>query len=373
MWRQSRSTARTWRGWLGAASPDDGELELLRAALVPGVEAHAAWMRWRATHALDRAPSRSNEILSAVGAALPEEVLGKDSLWLRRLRRQIWVQNQLLLRSLGEALVLLTEHGVPTTVVKGAALVSDVYPELGLRAMGDTDFVVGPDHFDRALDMLTSDGWTLNNEWFHAADLVDAQGYETDVHRWPLFPRFTRTVETGWRDRCVETVIAGTLTHRLALPDELVLAVAHGLLGRPNASLVRWPLDVAAIRAAADDADFWTDVVRSASEVGISPVVGAGLGFCREELALDVPSEVVAELTAAKWDRWLAYQWWRRRHGSYPPMRIRRYVDLERAGGRQPTLHGYAGRRWENLRRNGLTNVTRHRLRNLCSLGVRPG
>jgi hypothetical protein len=202
MWRQSRSTARTWRGWLGAASPDDGELELLRAALVPGVEAHAAWMRWRATHALDRAPSRSNEILSAVGAALPEEVLGKDSLWLRRLRRQIWVQNQLLLRSLGEALVLLTEHGVPTTVVKGAALVSDVYPELGLRAMGDTDFVVGPDHFDRALDMLTSDGWTLNNEWFHAADLVDAQGYETDVHRWPLFPRFTRTVETGWPMGC---------------------------------------------------------------------------------------------------------------------------------------------------------------------------
>ena len=36
---------------LGAACPDEGELDLLRAALAPDDQGRAAWTRWRAAHA----------------------------------------------------------------------------------------------------------------------------------------------------------------------------------------------------------------------------------------------------------------------------------------------------------------------------------
>ena len=373
MWEHKANAEKPARDFIGAACPDDDELELLRAALAPGDRAAAAWVRWRAIHDLDGAPDRSHEIMPAVGVALPDEVLGDDADRLRGLRRQVWVRNQLLLRALSKALRLLAENDVPTTVIKGAVLASHVYPDPALRRMGDTDFVVGPENFDRALEVLLAEGWTMKFEWFHGADLVDENDNGTDVHRWPLFPRFTREVESGWLDRSVETTIADAPTRRLAEPDELVMTLTHGLFAMPSPSLVRWPLDVAALLGAGRDDGFWTQVTRSAGELGVGPIVGAGLGFCRDEFSHDIPVDVVAELRASSWDGWLAYQWWRRTRGSYPPMRVRRYIDLERAAGRRPTVTGYVGRRVDNLREHGVSAVVRHRVANLRTLGFRPG
>jgi len=372
MWQRSAPRVRSDRRALGAASPDDDELELLRAALLPGDDARAAWTRWRATHDVDEASDRSYDVLPSIGATLPAVALGADQVRLRSLRSRNWVRNESLLRSLAAALDLLGEEGVPTLVVKGAILVSQVYGEPGLRRMGDTDLVVGPDYSDRAVELLTTSGWRVKSRWIHATDLVDVQGHGLDVHRWPLFPRFTRRVESGWLDRCRQCVIAGAPTRRLALPDELVLTVTHGLFAMPSRSMVRWPLDVAAILGSADHAEFWPDVVRSADELQLGPIVAKGLGFCRQELALDVPPDILEGLRATRLDRWIAYQWWRRVRGSYPPMRIRRYVDLERAAGRRPTATGYATRRWDNLRRHGSAKVLQHRLRNLRTWGFRP-
>ena len=71
---------------LGRAGPNAGEMDLLRAATMPAEAANAAWRRWVDTHTIDAAHHRSADLLPAVSANLPAEVLGDEAPRLRGLR-----------------------------------------------------------------------------------------------------------------------------------------------------------------------------------------------------------------------------------------------------------------------------------------------
>jgi hypothetical protein len=316
---------------------------------------------------VEAASPLSHEILPAVSARVDEGVLGPDAAKLRGVRRRTWVLNQMVLGSLSGLLRVLGDAGVDPIVVKGARLVSDVYPEPGTRPMADADVVVGPESFDLGLAALRSSGWTVKGDWTHAADLVDPRGSGADLHRWVMFPRFCRTPEQEWFDAAAQGPFLDSQARRLALHDELVLAIAHGLL-TSSPSSVRWPLDVTYIVDAVPHADrrlFWERVSRSAQQRGVAPVVGDGLALCVEEFHAEVPPTTVATMRGQSLDPWLRYQWAWRRAGRFPPMRLRRYVDLERASGGEPTAWGYAEARWQSLQEHGPRRVISYRTRRL--------
>ena len=360
--RMTESTDR-----LRLTAPPPSDRELLRAALCPAEQAEAAWTQWRVASDIDKPPGRAYELLPAVSAALPDALLGNDASRLKGLRRRTWFASQTQLSALTGALDTLAEIGIVPILIKGGNLATSVYDEPGTRPMADTDIVVGTERFDEAIAALTAHGWSASGDWVHAVDMVDARGNGVDVHRWALFPRFCREVEHGWYERAELSTVLQTPVRRLALSDELVLTVVHGLMtNSPSSS--RWPIDVAHIVTATCTGEttsraFWEDVIVSANEIGVAAIVADGLALCSEEFCLPVPADALAALRRQRLDPLLRVQWARRTRGHFPAMRSRRFVDLERAAGRRPSLWRYIHQRWTALREHGIGAVARARFK----------
>lgn len=230
--------------------------------------------------------------------------------------------------------------------------------------MSDCDVIVGAHQFDAATRLLVGSGWAPaadfeNQPFMHAGSLTDDRGGVLDLHRWIVFPRFSRVVEQGFFERAQTSSIHGAPCRRLALADELVLGVVHGM-GPDRDSGVRWVLDVAAIFAAAAEGDssgppekFWADVVESARGLAVGEMLADGLEWADEQFGWGPPGRVLAELREIPSDRLLAGEWWLRRRGVMAPTRTRQYVDTERLAGRRPTVGGYVGIRVQAVRSGG--------------------
>lgn len=102
-------------------------------------------------------------VLGIVTAALPKECSSViKAKWqateYQRIAQQIryWnAQDQLD--------QLLTEHEIPYVILKGAAAAM-YYPSPSRRAMGDIDFLVPPEHFDTAKQVLIENGYSPDHE-----------------------------------------------------------------------------------------------------------------------------------------------------------------------------------------------------------------
>lgn len=356
---------------IGRAGPNAWEMDLLRAATLDADRAAAAWRRWSSSHTVDDASHRAVDLLPAVSAHLPPEVLGTEADRLRGLRRRIWAETQFRHAVLNGAVAVLAPLGIRPLLTKGAALSTTVYREPGIRPMFDVDIVVGPERFDEAMDAFGSAGWhrpaRIDNPFDHAVELYDPQHRAIDVHRWVVFPRFAPAPETDWMERAVPHQVRGDEVTRFRCADEMVLAILHGLLVS-GASSVRWPLDVVNAARSGPVVDgiepvrFWDEVVESASAIGTGPVVADALEMCRVELDAAVPADAVERLAAAELDRHIARHWALCRQGITIEWRYRRYRTLQQLRGRRATLRGYLGPRYAAMRAKGLRSAASDRV-----------
>src|SRR4051812_1297061 len=113
---------------LGRSAPNAREELLLRAALLEGPDAALAWRAWLGGGALEAAHGGERRLMGAVYRNLAR--LGADAPELVRLRgihRSDWYRNQLLFAAAADAIGLLHGAGIPTLVVKGAALAAVHY------------------------------------------------------------------------------------------------------------------------------------------------------------------------------------------------------------------------------------------------------
>jgi hypothetical protein len=341
---------------LGRCGPTPTEELLVRAALLPTELALDAWRRWCETESPRATDWRSRQILPYVAHHLGDAI-GPDAGEVARLqRRRNWADNRLDLAVLAEAIDALRDVAPDPVVVKGAALVDEVYPP-GLRPMGDADLVVGPDAYEAAIEHLLGAGWqpidrVSDRHVSRAAALASPTGRSVDLHRWAAFPRGTRRPDLGLVARAVPSPrFPGARV--LAPADALVLAVVHG----PDvtaASSIRWPIDVARLAAHhADEPRFWDDVAASARELGAGRLVGTALDWCRSDLGLGVDAGWCADLRADRQGGWVGVEWAVRRRGLPVVGRVRTYVDVSRALGRRPHPIDYARTRWSLLHESG--------------------
>ena len=366
-------------GRIGRAGPTGSEMELLRASALGPDRAAAAWGRWIGANTIDDASPRAADLLAAVSANLPDDVLGGEADRLRGLRRRGWADAEFRLLVLGGAVEVLDALGVEPVLAKGAALSTTVYAEPGIRAMSDVDVVVGAGRFDEVMRAFGSAGWhrpaSVDNPFDHAVELYDGMHRAIDVHRWVVFPRFARLPESDWIERAVPHVVRGCEVRRFRCADEVVLAVLHGLLVK-GASSARWPLDVvqAARRGpAVDGVDaevFWAELVDSASAIGAGPIVADALEVCRVELDAPVPTDVVGRLERSVLDRDLAGHWALCRRGVTIEWRVRRYRRLRRVAGERATVRGYVGPRFAAMRGKGVGSAVADRVERVRTMIV---
>ena len=98
-------------------------------------------------------------ILGIVIGAAPEAIRQQ---WKSRTAR-ITADFVRILHYQSEMCTLLKENGVPMVILKGTAA-AVYYPDPLKRSMGDIDFLVPKEHFDRAKELLAKNGYTIEED-----------------------------------------------------------------------------------------------------------------------------------------------------------------------------------------------------------------
>jgi hypothetical protein len=282
--------------------PTHTETLLLRASLLDGDDASSAWEQWHATVDLERLDRPSHRMLPLLSRNL-DRIGVRDSALakLRGVRRQTWYKNQFRLRELAYLLERFNEAGLPTMVLKGAALTSLYYRDISVRPMNDFDLMVKIEQRQAALKLMRNLGWKPKFisylEGFHAACFANARGQTADLHWHALEHCCEAGADDDFWAAAVTIDIGNVRVCALSPTDNLLHICAHAARAGGELAL-RWAADAMAIIRGAGDQIDWDRMVRQAQKRHLVLQVAGALGFLKENLAAPVPPEVIARLNA---------------------------------------------------------------------------
>lgn len=214
-----------------------------------------------------------------------------------------WRQNQERLEHLHTFVGALREAGIPSIVLKGAALALCHYRDLGVRGMRDFDVLVPERDVERAIACVLALGYVaedgLSAEAIRRRTRVGhawqfAKGEQTcDLHWRPVVrcfsPEVTRLFWEGGRADGEVTVLSPT--------DQLFHVCAHGLQWdwQPQ---VRWVADALTVMEQPVD---WERIALLAKHASMEARVGHALQYLRVRFAAPVPGRFLD--TAPGWQR----------------------------------------------------------------------
>ena len=116
---------------------------------------------------------------------------------------------------------LMTKNGIPYCIIKGAAS-AHRYPDPLLRGMGDVDFYVPTDYFDKALALLLAEGFQKipGNHVYHVSVIKD--GLELELHFRPLASpdgELSVIFDEYWSDFFEKSVLTDDIFGNLVFPS----------------------------------------------------------------------------------------------------------------------------------------------------------
>jgi len=332
--------------------PTDAQLDLLKAAILPGAQAASAWRRWKSRglrlEAVDEASGRLfSQLWTNRGAA---QISNEDDLiLLKGVYRQALANNAVTIAGAFEAVAPLVDAGIPVLFFKGAAMIALADGRLGLRRIVDVDILIPEADAEHALALLTAAGHEAKPDQpgrvlgiYQAWTCVARNGAELDLHWWAF-------KVAGDDSVMFETAREATLLGRSVLipsaTESLVSAVGTAFSGRPPGSPLRWIADAMMLFEIDGAAIDWDALLQRARRPGLTLGLSRGLEFLVREFAAPVPAEVLVELRR----RPVGF----RERGAYwatvndPPLGLALLDQLEQHRARR--LHYPAGVPWDFL------------------------
>ena len=336
--RSGRSMSGRWGDWQGKWErliadskravdsgnlpfPNDAQLDLLKAALLPADQAAPAWRRWKCRGVrLDTVGDVSVRLFHRLWANRDAAAIeAEDRALLKGVYRRSFADNVSKLTSALDATQILVDAGIPVLFLKGAALIATCDATLGLRRIGDVDILVPELEAERAAALLTATGCQATYETYQEA-------YASHVHAWTCKTPAGYNVDLHWRafkpagddSPMFETAQEATLLGRSVLvpsaTESLLVAVANAfwLNGPP----MRWIADsLLLLETGPID---WDVVLQRANRPGLMPGLAAGLGYLAGEFGAAVPTTVLDELHRRQlsWQARVAY--WAATKGTFP-------------------------------------------------------
>lgn len=199
-----------------------------------------------------------------------------------------------LQQELANVVGLLAEDGVPSRVLKGAAVAGLDYARPAVRSYADLDVLVRADDFDAAVAALSRAGYSrtlaeprpgFDRRFDKGTTLVGAAaGYEIDLHRTFVLGPWGLLVDLDelWDDG--EPVqVGGRTMWALSRTNRFLHACYHAALGN-------WPLRLASLRDVAEMARHpgldVPAVLRRAAGWGVEAVVAAAVADTHRLLSL---------------------------------------------------------------------------------------
>jgi hypothetical protein len=314
----------------------------LQACLLPEEKAIEAFTAWSRTPTASRNDPASQRLLPLLWwrceqwqqHALHSHHSDEIGSWKQSMLRT-WALNQRRLSQANRFAELLGKAGVPLLLVKGLPLALGAYGHLGLRPMDDLDLVVSDSHARQAIEVLSTAGWSPLPTPLKGSDTPEAErhhpwirrgraladfsalyfrirnghgfshpdGSEADLHWYVFHEQCDPGIDTALWDNAQSlqqwnrSPTPG-VSPLLLMPDPtdhllLVLSHANRWSSTPP---IRWVADaVLLLKAAAPFS--WQRFVSVAQARTLTAPAGALLAYLKQQMEVDVPAEVLKELS----------------------------------------------------------------------------
>lgn len=290
--------------------PDQHKKLLLRVALGKQNEALAAWQEWKKLVTdINKLDSGSYKLFPLVYRNLKS--LGLQDSLLAKLQsayRYHWARNGVLFNEGRKILDLFEQRGVPALVLKGGALLSIYYKDLGARVMEDIDILIPEEKIKEAASILQEADWVTSvnlNSFsprfghaiaFYPAKRIAAIGLPgIDLHCHALMQAcWSGADNIFWRD-AVTFEFLGKKTKTLSATGHLFHILAHGLVWNREPS-AKWVADAMVILRETGNKIDWRKFVAFAESTGLSENVTIALSYLIEEFGVDIPEDIMRRL-----------------------------------------------------------------------------
>jgi hypothetical protein len=287
---------------------------LLKAALLDGDSALAAYSAWRATLDLNTISIGEQRLLPLLHRNLLRHGVSDPlSDRFRGVRRFYWVDNRKRMIFAREVFEALNRASVPFIALKGVALAACYLADTSLRPMNDVDILVTEARLADAAAVL-SENQLLPQDLPLEYVVTSARlrsftpgwafgGRENaiDLHWKALhFDGRPQADEEFWRG-AREATLDGTTFRVFDPADQLLHICAHAAQRGCAEAVNTWPADAALVIRGSSDLSF-ERLVDGAAQHRISAIMADALSILAGEFALSVPSSTIASLrNAAAW------------------------------------------------------------------------
>lgn len=334
---------------LASTPPFEGLLAGMRLALGTGErEADVAALDgiadWKAVARLAKSHRVGALMWSGVhaagrGAPGPDAALGP-------LRQQSIVRGLRQLAGLRQATERLTEHGIPSLVLKGLPLGARLFGTPLARHCFDIDLLIPPDAVAAAGRALSLGGWNLYKPSFRPTParnryydrfvkdrlFVGPGGALELHHRLANNPFLLQASFERLRANAASVEVGGRVYAVPGDDDLLVYLAVHGQLHRW--SRLKWICDFAALIASIDGARFDAAMQRCRRQkLELEPVFGPALLLCRQSFHVDLPAAASLPIgTQARRATRLTRRLWKKPLGARGLKGVARRIDELRTG-----------------------------------------
>lgn len=291
----------------GYVWPTPEQQWMLRAAIMPDRAGRDAWDQWIAVADIDHLDIGSFRLIPLLYRNLKRlgvehELMGR----FRGIHRRAWYQNQTALHRLSGLLRSMHESGIPTLILKGAALAILYYKDIGLRPMTDIDVLVPVNKAPDAIGFLRQSGWKpvealpgrITADYLSAikaCNLVrDQSDLQMDLH-WHVFQECLEPdSDRDLWERSVSLICGGVETRALSPADQFLHICAHAMEWNAIAPM-RWVADAMTVLSASPDLD-WDHVLRQARKRRLVLILQTMLPYLRSLVDAAIPNPVISRL-----------------------------------------------------------------------------
>ncbi len=279
---------------------------MLRAALLDGDEARAAFRSWRREADLDAEFEIGTYRLLPLAYRNLERLDVEDS-FMGRLKgnyRLAWFKSQTLFRDLEPALRAFEQAGIRTMLLKGAPLALAHYAHPALRPMTDVDMLVQPHDARRAVTLMRGQGWTIHPnaseealEFRHALPLIAPSGLEIDLHWHPLIESCDGSGDGAFWDGARPLQVGAVAGLRPDSTMTLLHTIVHGVRWS-EVPPIRWIADAMTVLRNPVEPIDWERFLAAADALRASHRLRLGCEHLRDGFAAPIPPAIIARLAA---------------------------------------------------------------------------
>jgi len=281
---------------------------LIRAAILGGNEAIDAWQEWTSIVAINEIDDDSRSLLPLLYKNLRNQKINDPSINIyKREYRATWFRTQTLYRNAALPLQSFNNAGIRTMLIKGAALTTLYYKDLGLRPMDDVDVLVHPDDALASFDLLGKLGWrpslkarkSFDSKYLsfsHSLGFENDSGFSLDIN-WHLIKLCCAmdADDSFWKG-AFPIKFQDMPVFVLNPTDQLMHVCFHGMTHIPMSP--KWiPDAIMIINSSGSEID-WDRLLAQVQERHIVLPLNDTLAYLHNRLNASIPERVLRKLSS---------------------------------------------------------------------------